>query len=141
MEVFHSHLAGPEFANDPDDEAPVDGTWWDAAHSVTPHSVTAEDLAPDVLAGITGPVGMTWRGDWSAGASYAANDVVFSAGSSYICTMVHAGHEPPDASYWQNIADRGATWWSGDGVPTLVVGSKAGDYYLDRNSGIVYQLT
>ena len=144
MEVYHSHLAGPEFANDPDDEAPVDGTAWDEAHSVTPGSVTAEDLDYDLLDGITGPpgpVGMAWRGDWSGSASYAVSDVAFSGGSSYICTAANTNHQPPNAAYWDSLAERGATWWSGDGVPTLVVGSKAGDYYLDRNSGIVYQLT
>lgn len=141
MEIHHSHLAGPEFANDPDDEAPVDGTWWDDAHVTTPHSVTAEDLALDVLADITGPVGMVWRGDWSGSASYAVNDVAFSGGSSYICTAPNGDHQPPDATYWDSLAERGATWWSGEGVPTLIVGAAAGDYYLDHLSGIVYQLT
>jgi hypothetical protein len=36
---------------------------------------------------------------------------------------------------------RGTVWFNGDGVPGSVPGSQFGDYYLDRLSGIAYQLT
>lgn len=114
------------------------------AHVVAPGTITAEMLDDDLLiagGGVQGPPGMTWRGAWLEGVSYAVDDAVFSGGSSYICTAAHAGHQPPNATYWDSLAERGATWYSGSGVPSLVVGSKAGDYYLDTDTGIVYQLT
>lgn len=144
MDVRHADSVAPEFYNDPDDPAPIDGEWWNKAHTVAPHSVTADDLALDVLAGITGPpgpVGMVWRGDWSLLTTYVANDVVFSGGCSYICTAANTNHQPPNATYWDSLADRGATWWHGHGTPDFVLGSSPGDFYLDDDSGIVYQLT
>lgn len=142
MEVHHRYVSGE--LNDPDDAAPLGPEEWDEPHDVTPGSVTVEDLEPGILDGIAGPpgpVGMTWRGPWSASTPYEPRDVVSHGGSSYICTAAQTDIEPPDTLCWETIADRGATWWSGDGPATLVVGSKAGDYYLDRSTGIVYQLT
>ena len=60
-------------------------------------------------------------------------------GSSYICMVSNTGDEPPHAS-WGSLAERGATWFSGHGVPGVVVGSKIGDYYFDEDSDLVYQL-
>ena len=37
-------------------------------------------------------------------------------------------------------AFEGDVWWYGDGPPDLVVGSKAGDQYLDLTTGTVYEL-
>ncbi|MFH5231874.1 hypothetical protein [Antrihabitans spumae] len=34
----------------------------------------------------------------------------------------------------------GTAWWSGEGAPTTVVGSKPGDYYIDTLTGTVYRL-
>lgn len=34
----------------------------------------------------------------------------------------------------------GTAWWYGQGAPTTVVGSKAGDFYLDSDTGLVYEL-
>jgi hypothetical protein len=35
---------------------------------------------------------------------------------------------------------RGATWFTGAGVPDVVPGSLAGDLYLDTDNGNVYKL-
>lgn len=35
----------------------------------------------------------------------------------------------------------GTAWWYGEGSPTTVIGAKAGDYYTDSTTGLVYKLT
>lgn len=34
----------------------------------------------------------------------------------------------------------GTAWFTGDGVPDVVLGSKPGDYYIDRLTGTFYKL-
>lgn len=34
----------------------------------------------------------------------------------------------------------GTAWWYGEGTPTTVIGSKAGDYYVDTTTWLVYEL-
>lgn len=34
----------------------------------------------------------------------------------------------------------GTAWFSGNGPPETVIGSKPGDYYIDVESGLVYKL-
>jgi len=141
VEVYHKLHTGQ--ARDPEDPAPVSTEDWDDPHVVTPHSVTADDLEPGLLDGITGPpgpVGMTWQGEWQAGVSYALNDVVRQDGTSFICILGCTGQQPPNGSYWDSLAERGASWWHGEGTPALVVGASPGDYYLDDLTGVVYQL-
>lgn len=48
--------------------------------------------------------GINWKGAWSAVATYAVYDAVSSGGSSYICTAAHTNQEPPNASYWDVLA-------------------------------------
>lgn len=46
--------------------------------------------------GPVGPAGLTWRGPWSAGNTYAVDDAVGWGGSSYFATAAHAaGGTPP----------------------------------------------
>jgi hypothetical protein len=59
-------------------------------------------------AGSTGPPGMLWRGAWSSGTAYALNDTVSQAGSSYICIAANTNNAPPNATYWQLVAQIGA---------------------------------
>lgn len=54
-------------------------------------------------------------GEYSAAAEYAVGNKVSSGGSSYVCIKPCKGVAPPDASYWQLIAQRGN---DGNGVPT-----------------------
>ena len=95
--------------------------------------------------GATGPAGppgaSQWQGPWDVSTPYVEYDIVFDAGSSWVCILANTGNEPPNATYWEAMAERGATWWSGSGAPTLVVGSKAWDYYMDEDSGLVYVLS
>ena len=38
------------------------------------------------------------------------------------------------------MTDVGTVWFNGHGVPGTVLGSKLGDYYLDLDTDLVYQL-
>jgi len=53
--------------------------------------------------GIAGPVGMTWRGDWSSATAYSGNDAVYYAASnaSYICILSNTNQVPTNTTYWQ----------------------------------------
>lgn len=57
---------------------------------------------------------------WSAGTTYAVNDVVFFGGIAYRCISAHTGQSPPSTTYWLcapaiysegvvTLPDRGAT--------------------------------
>lgn len=55
--------------------------------------------------GPRGPAGaFNWRGAWSNVTAYSVGDAVSLSGSSYLCTVAHTGHTPPNASYWDPIA-------------------------------------
>jgi len=92
---------------------------------------------PTGLTGATGPQGATgaqgvagppggapnWRGAWSAGATYAANDAVSYLGSSYYApSAVSAGVTPP-AAPWQVIAQKGDPGATGSQGPTGATGA------------------
>jgi hypothetical protein len=65
--------------------------------------------------GATGPKGITWQGAWSAATAYVVGDAVSLNGSSYICILGHTNHTPPNATYWNDLADAGATGATGAG--------------------------
>jgi hypothetical protein len=82
---------------------------------------------------------LRWKGPWSSSVDYVPGNLVSSDGSAYVCTSSSTNEEPPHA-HWDSLAERGATWFSGHGVPTVVIGSKVGDYYFDEDSDLVYEL-
>ena len=59
--------------------------------------------------GSTGPVGMVWRGAWSSVTAYILNDAVSFAGSSYICILGNTNNSPPNATYWNLLAQTGSS--------------------------------
>lgn len=70
---------------------------------------------------------LTWRGAWAGSTAYALNDGVSHNGSSYICIAAHtssASDEPGVggswSSYWDIIAEKGATGASGGGTGDMV---------------------
>jgi hypothetical protein len=64
---------------------------------------------------------MNWRGNWSSGTTYAINDGVFdtTSGSSYIATAASTNQQPPNGSYWNLLAQKGANG-SGSGTVSSV---------------------
>ena len=127
IDLRHEHVAS--LPDDPDAE--LSTSEWNHQHVISPGAITVDMMAPGL--------GMAWRGPWLATTDYVPGDVVFSAGSAYICTIASTGEEPPHAS-WDSLAERGATWFSAHGAPTFVVGSKLGDWYIDEDTDIVYEL-
>jgi hypothetical protein len=77
-----------------------------AAGSAVAAAVSASDAAASATAAIVAKI--TWRGSWSAAATYAAHDAVTLAGSSYVCTQAHANRPPPDGAVWEVLAARGS---------------------------------
>jgi hypothetical protein len=64
--------------------------------------------------GATGD-GINWTGNWSSATTYNIGDGVFdtTAGSSFICILGHTNHEPPNATYWNMMAEAGAAGSNG----------------------------
>ncbi|MBI1271683.1 hypothetical protein GC174_14745 [bacterium] len=58
-----------------------------------------------VLKGDSG--GLTWRGAWSSATSYVLGDGVTKDGGSYICNAPHTNQAPPNALYWDILAEGG----------------------------------
>lgn len=127
--IFHAHQTS--LPDDPDSEISA-SIWNTDPHDIGPGTITREMLAADVRI-------VCWAGVWAVGTDYVVGDAVFHEGSSYVCLTAHSGSTPPSV-YWDRLAERGATWWEGSGVPGFVPGSSPGDYYLDVETGIVYQL-
>jgi hypothetical protein len=67
--------------------------------------------------GATGPVGMNWLGAYNAGTSYVVDDAVSYNGSSYICKLASTGNVPTNTTYWDVLAEKGA---SGSGAGDVV---------------------
>jgi hypothetical protein len=60
----------------------------------------------------TGPAGLTWKGEWSAGTPYKARDAVAFQGSSYVAIFETVGSQPPNAN-WMLLSAKGDRGESG----------------------------
>lgn len=92
-------------------------------------ALTATELAIALAtsSGTTGPTGpqgpqgdpgadgssFIWRGDWDSVTNYVINDVVFHLGSAYIATADNDDEEPPNALFWDLMAQKGDTGATG----------------------------
>ncbi|TGN80570.1 hypothetical protein EOW77_0028180 [Bradyrhizobium yuanmingense] len=65
------------------------------------------------------------KGAWSGATAYIVGDVVVLNGSSYVCVLDHTNHTPPNTTYWQLLASKGADGADGaDGAAaTVAVGT------------------
>ena len=66
------------------------------------------DEGPTGPKGDTGNRGVMWKGAWSIAVYYDVDDSVERLGSSYICIQEHISQEPPNASYWDILAEEGS---------------------------------
>jgi len=75
--------------------------------------------------GATGPEGLVWRGVYAGGTSYVVDDAVSYNGSSYICKLASTGNLPTNTTYWDVLAQQGASGsGSGDVIgPSSAVGN------------------
>jgi len=69
--------------------------------------------------GAQGVPGINWLGTWSSGTTYAIRDAVAYNGSSYYATAASTNQAPPNASFWNVLAEKGANG-TGSGSVTSV---------------------
>ncbi len=77
-----------------------------------PNSSYWEVLAAKGEKGDQGEIGINWRGTWASAENYSERDAVYENGSSYVCIQDHTSdsdNKPPDASYWEIMAQKGAS--------------------------------
>ena len=118
-------------------------------------------------AGATGTAGTTYRGAWTAVATYAAGDIATRHGGAFIAPAAITANNDPNSSGdgqtatngWDPYAvegapgptgatgpagttgTRGSNWYTGTGAPGTITGSAVGDKHLDTASGDVYTLS
>lgn len=70
--------------------------------------------------GPVGPAGLTWRGAWTSGTSYIANDAVGYNGASWFCILATSGTTTPNlaTTNWALLASQGAQGIQGVQGPT-----------------------
>jgi len=72
--------------------------------------------------GAQGPEGLKWLGAYAGGTTYAIDDAVSYNGSSYICKLASTGNLPTNTTYWDTLAEKGA---SGSGAGDVTGPSSA----------------
>ncbi len=97
-------------------QTPPNASYWNVIAS-------KGDTGSQGPAGLDGADGtaFVWQGAWSSLTAYSVNDVVEKDGTAYICTQAHTNQTPPNVTYWDTMAEKGATgvigtWlgaWSG----------------------------
>lgn len=92
-----------------------------------------------------GSIKFNWRGAYNNSTAYAVDDVVSSAGSSYVCILASTGNAVTNTTYWNVFAEGGdvATtlttqgdilYRDGSGLQRLAAGT-SGQYLETRGSG------
>lgn len=54
-----------------------------------------------------GRIKFKWQGAWSSSTSYVVDDVVESGGNAYVCIAASTNNVPPNATYWELMAQKG----------------------------------
>jgi hypothetical protein len=54
-----------------------------------------------------GRIKFKWQGAWSSSTAYVVDDVVESGGNAYVCIAASTNNEPPNATYWELMAQKG----------------------------------
>jgi hypothetical protein len=106
-------------------------------------------------AGAVGPAGLEWKGVWTSGTSYIADDAVGYGGSSWFCILATSGTTTPnlDTTHWALLASQGAQGIQGIAgptgpqgpqgiqgdvsVPNSTIGSVA---YVSPNTPLIYDI-
>jgi len=81
-----------------------------------------------------GSIKFKWQGAYNAGTAYTVDDVVSYNGSSYICILASTGNLPTNATYWEQMSQKGT-----DADLLSVAGTQSGDLYFN-NSGTIDRL-
>lgn len=90
------------------------------------------------MTGAQGPSGGTvnWLGTWLVGTPYVAMDGVAYQGASYIALQASTGQTPPNATYWQVIAQMGSTGQTGITGMTGMTGMTGAASTVAGNTGM-----
>ena len=54
-----------------------------------------------------GRIKFKWQGAWSSSTAYVVDDVVESGGNTYVCIAASTNNVPPNATYWELMAQKG----------------------------------
>jgi hypothetical protein len=54
-----------------------------------------------------GRIKFKWQGAYNGATAYVVDDVVESGGASYVCIAATTGNTPPNATYWELMANKG----------------------------------
>ena len=81
------------------------------------------------IEGIRGADGdMSWAGEWSSSSNYVANQVVYYAGSAYICIQGNSNLRPDqNATQWSLVVSKGDAGATGAAGPTGAAGAKGAE--------------
>ncbi|MBP8282584.1 MAG: hypothetical protein KAX46_01500 [Chromatiaceae bacterium] len=110
------------------------------------------DIVPEDLLSIvaSGGAGFIWKGAWATGANYGLNNLVYEAGSTYICLEIHvSGDFATDAAAgkWSVIAQKGESGTGGgdmykaDNLAGLANAATARANLSAAKSGVNYDIT
>jgi hypothetical protein len=78
-----------------------------------------------------GKIKIVWRGTYAGGTAYTPDDAVVHSGTSYICIANTTGNTPPNATYWNVLAQAGT---NGTDVGTTL--TTQGDILYRDGSGL-----
>jgi|9_EtaG_2_1085328.scaffolds.fasta_scaffold31848_1 hypothetical protein len=78
-----------------------------------------------------GKIKIVWRGTYAGGTAYTPDDAVVHNGTSYICVANTTGNTPPNATYWNVLAQAGT---NGTDVGTTL--TTQGDILYRDGSGL-----
>ena len=78
-----------------------------------------------------GAIRFNWKGAYNNGTAYVADDVVSSAGSSYICILASTGNAVSNATYWSQMSSAGT-----DGTDIGTTITTQGDVLYRDGSGL-----
>lgn len=81
-----------------------------------------------------GKIKFNWQGAWSSSTAYVVDDVVESGGNTYVCVAASTNNVPPNATYWELMAQKGTNGTDADLIS--ISGTVQGDIYYNNGSAI-----
>jgi hypothetical protein len=109
----------------------TNGTYWKLLAQKGDTGATGSQ-GPTGATGPQGAKGLNWRGTWNNSTSYVVDDAVERNGSSYVCIQANTNQSPPNATYWELLAQKGT---DGTGTGDVVGPSSATDNNIASFNG------
>ena len=81
-----------------------------------------------------GAIKFNWKGAYSGATAYVVDDVVESGGNSYVCIAATTGNTPPNATYWELMAQAGTNGTDGTDLTSTL--TTQGDILYRDGSGL-----